>query len=171
TILPLAPAVAILVVQFSELMPRSARLEIVAVVTIATLSLLIAASDFLQANSARAASRSFQQRYGGEAGRVHFLGHWGFQYYMEGWGAKPFDRRKGTLTSGDILVWPHGDRIAAAMSLNESVAEDRLVFRSLPFISAFAFTTGAGFYTSFVGPLPWVMNGIPPERYYALRVR
>ena len=49
----------------------------------AILSMLIAAADYRQANCARAAARLYQQRFGAEARNVCFLGHWGFQYYME----------------------------------------------------------------------------------------
>jgi hypothetical protein len=41
----------------------------------------------------------------------------------------------------------------------------------LPFVSTIGLGSGAGFYSSLHGPLPWVINRIPPERYYAVETR
>jgi hypothetical protein len=47
----------------------------------------------------------------------------------------------------------------------------RMVLARYLSVSAFRAGTGAGFYSSFGGPLPWVINKIPPERYYAVETR
>jgi len=133
--------------------------------------MLIAAADYGQANCARAAARFYQQRFSAEAGNVRFLGHWGFQYYMERWGAKPFDRNNPDLVRGKILVGSFSDPNLVEILGQKAVTLDETVFGAFPFIATSRLGTGASFYSSFGGPLPWIIKKIPPERYYAAHIR
>jgi hypothetical protein len=108
---------------------------------------------------------------GSVANKVRFLGHWGFQYYMEQWGAKPFDRNQPQVANGEIIVGPFGDLNVRQVSIGQVLARDEVHFDTLPFVGTSALGSGASFYSSFGGPLPWVINKIPPERYYAVKTR
>jgi len=171
TFLPIAPAVSILTIQHFERLSKSSRVKYLPLLAAAGLSILIAAADYRQANCARAAARLYQERYGAEASKVRFLGHWGFQYYMEKWGAKAFDRNNPKVPHGEVIVGPFGDPNVVKVSVENVFARDKSEFSVLPFISASALGTGASFYSSFGGPLPWAINKIPPERYFAVQMR
>ena len=133
--------------------------------------MLIAVADYRQANCGRTAARLYQERYGGETSQVCFLGHWGFQYYMQQWGAKAFDRTNPKVAPGEIIVGPFSDPNVAQVLVEKVLRRDELAFNTLPFLSTSALGTGASFYSSFGGPLPWVINKIPPERYFAVKTR
>ncbi len=167
TFLPMAPAVAILVTQHFEKRQAPMWLHACAILSVATLSLLITAADYGQANCGRAAARLFRQKYGSQPDKVQFMGHWGFQYYMEQWGAKPFDRNNPKVTNGDIIVGPWGDLNAKQVSAGPVAQRDELKFATIPFVSTSG--GGASFYSSFGGPLPWIVNQISAERYFAVR--
>ena len=171
TFLPMAPAAAILVSRNLEQFQRTSELKYVSLCTAAGLSMLIAAADYRQANCAREAAMFYQKRYTAEADNVRFLGHWGFQYYMQQWGAKAFDRSDPGITDGNVLVGPFGDPNVNQVSMGKVATRDESTFKTLPLISTSSLGTGASFYSSFGGPLPWVINQIPPERYFSVRAQ
>lgn len=168
TFLPMAPAVAILTIQHSERLQDGSWLKYSALSLAAASSMLIGLADYRQADCARAAAWSYEQRYGSEASKVQFLGHWGFQYYMEQWNAKPFDRSNPKIAHGEIVIGPFGDPNVNKVQVDRVSMRDESKFNSLPLISTSSLGSGASFYSSFGGPLPWVINKIPPERYYAV---
>jgi hypothetical protein len=168
TFLPMAPAVAILATQELansnlQFWSRTWRLA-----ACAGLSIVIAAADYWQANSAHAAAEFFERRYAGKSDKLQFLGHWGFQYYMQQSGAKSFDRTQPKIRSGEIVVGPFNDTNFVQISIGQISTRDESSFKTLPLVSTSALGCGANFYSSFGGPLPWVINKIPPDRYYAI---
>jgi hypothetical protein len=171
TFLPIAPAVAILTVQRFERLQKRNGLEWLPLLGAAGLSILLATADYRQANCARTAAGLFQERYGADARNVQFLGHGGFQYYMQQWGAKPLNRNSPRMAQNEIIIGPFGDSDVGLVSVERVVARHESTFSTLPFISTSSLGTGASFYSSFGGPLPWVLNKIPPERYYAVETR
>ena len=171
TLLPMAPAVAFLTMaQFEQRQKRNWS-KYVRLLAAAALSMLIAVADYRQADCARAAARLYQQRFGAEASKVRFRGHWGFQYYMQRWGAKPFDRNNPELVRGDILAGSFSDPDLAQLPALKVATWDETVFSVFPFLATSRIGTGASFYSSFGGPLPWVIRKIPPERYYSAHIR
>lgn len=168
TFLPMAPAVAILLVRQFQ---RPIALKYLRLFAVVGVSILTATADYRQAGCGRLAANLFQQRYDADASRVRFLGHWGFQYYMERWGATAFDRNDPRVADGEILVGPLSDPNLALVTIEKPFARELLNFSTLPFVSTFAVGTGAGFYSSFGGPLPWVINKVPPDRYYVVQTR
>lgn len=169
TLLPMAPAVGILTIAQFEQRQKRGSLKYLLFLAAATVSMLIAAADYRQANCARAAARFYQQRLGAGAGNVRFLGHWGFQYYMQQWGAKPFDRNDPELVRGDILVGSFSDPNLAEVLGQKPVTLDETVFSAFPFLATSRL--GASFYSSFGGPLPWIIEKVPPEHYYIAHIR
>ncbi len=167
TLLPMAPAVAILVLQKFGNHRRAAW----SLGAAAILSLALAAADYAQANSARAAARSFRKQYAAQMERVRFLGHWGFQYYLQPAGARPFNRKSPEFVAGDILLAPETDLLLTPVATEKLTPLAKSSFEGVPFVSNFKAGSGAGFYSSFFGPLPWVINRIEPEKYYAFEAR
>lgn len=171
TFLPSAPAVAILVIQHFERLQNVTRLKYPALVGAAALSMLVAVADYRESDCARLAAQFYQRRYVSEVSKVRFLGHWGFQYYMEHWGARPFDRTKPGIAPGEIIVGPFHEFVVAPVSPEQASRRDESTFRALPFVSTSLLGSGASFYSSFGGPLPWVINEIAPERYYEIQIK
>ncbi len=189
TFLPMAPAVAILVIR---------RLQSDAVVAAAVtggsferdsapkpfgaatwwpllpaalVSLLITIGDYKLANTARIAATQFQQRFRNESGNVWFEGHWGFQYYLQQWGANPLDLEHHELDPGDVLIVPINNSNVSRKPAAPTIAS----FEQADYPQFFATTmnseVGAGFYSSKWGPVPWLVGSVPPERYLIFRIK
>ena len=107
----MAPAAAILVVRHLRSFQNLGALEYGPLLAAAGVSILITIADCSEANCARTAARLFQERYRAELGKVWVQGHGGFQYYMEQWGAKPFDRKNPEAAQRDLLIGLFSDRI------------------------------------------------------------
>jgi 4-amino-4-deoxy-L-arabinose transferase-like glycosyltransferase len=136
----------------------------------ALVSLLVTTADYKLANTARLASSDFQKRFQTEPGTVWFEGHWGFQYYMEQWRAKPVDQNERGILSGDLLIIPvNNTNISETLPVITGRGEQVNFPQFL--LATMSSETGAGFYSSRWGPLPWVFARIPPEPYLVFRVK
>jgi len=137
----------------------------------ALVSLLITIGDYTLANTARTAASRFQQRFRNESGTVWFEGHWGFQYYMQHWRAKPLDLEQHGLVPGDVLIVPVNNTNVSRQPAAPTIAS----FEETIYAQFFAITmsreVGAGFYSSKWGPLPWEVAAVPPERYLTFRIK
>ncbi len=169
TILPLAPPTAILIVRCGASINQLSRRFCFALFSV--LSLLLTTADFREAECGRSAARHFQNEFQATSDRVRFLGHWGFQYYMQNSGATPFDRRKPEVRPGDIIVGPLPDPLIAVLPVKDLVEQGGVSLVRLPYLNTSVLGTGAAFYSSFGGPLPWAINRSPPARYYVTRAR
>jgi 4-amino-4-deoxy-L-arabinose transferase-like glycosyltransferase len=173
TLLPIAPAVAILLLRRLGISHSEQGGSVVPwwpLLPAALLSLFITDADYKLANTARSASRRFQDQFRGMPGTVWFQGHWGFQYYMERWKAQPVDVENIKLVPGDVLV----------VALNNT---NLYQFKGLtfdrpehvnyvqPLLATMNEDAGAGFYSSVYGPLPWVFADVSRQRYDLLYVR
>jgi 4-amino-4-deoxy-L-arabinose transferase-like glycosyltransferase len=188
TLLPMAPAVVILLIrQFKTsavvaatvtggrglpILPlRTAAATWWPVLPAALVSLLITMADYKLAETARLASKSFQNRFQTELGMVWFEGHWGFQYYMEQWKAKPLDRTKRGMISGDVLIVPLSNTNVSRTPPVPTTGPPEQINYAQFLLATISPEMRAGFYSSKWGPLPWVFARIPPEQYLIFRVR
>jgi 4-amino-4-deoxy-L-arabinose transferase-like glycosyltransferase len=188
TLLPMAPAVAILLIRRFKIstvvaagvtggrglpiLPlRTATATWWPLLPAALVSLLITTADYKLADTARLASRSFQNRFRNEPGTVWFEGHWGFQYYMEQWGAKPLDRAERGMISGDVLIVPLSNSNVSPTPPVPTTGPPEQVNYPQFLLATMSPEMHAGFYSSRWGPLPWVFGGIPPEQYLIFRVK
>jgi Dolichyl-phosphate-mannose-protein mannosyltransferase len=174
SVLPLIPAAGILLARRVDTLRegsaswRPAMLAI-GLAAAGAVSLWLTWADTELANSARTAATIIEQKTMNQPGAVWFTGHWGFQYYMESFGAHAveiddpphrtedflavvesgqlFEIRPVFVTSRDVIEIP--------MRLGITTAQDKL---------------GAGFYSSDVGPLPFAVGPVPPERYELIRL-
>jgi hypothetical protein len=170
-LLPMAPAVMILLLRrFNTSHASNGRRLWWPVLPAALISLLVTTADYKAASTARLASSYFQTRFQTEPGTVWFEGHWGFQYYMEQWRAKPLDQNEQGIVSGDRVIIPVNNTnisgtLPATPSRTEEVNFPQFLFATM------SSQTGAGFYSSNYGPLPWVFARIPPEPYFVMWVK
>ena len=169
TILPLAPAVAILVLRSTQVgIPTFSFWRVVAG---AILALLLTSADFREAQVVRKVSDIFRQRFATEEGTVWFQSHWGFQYYVQQWGAYPLNVAHSEIVSGDVMLVPANNTGVVPISSDRVFPIEELTFASFPLITTHVAATGAGFYSSVRGPLPWAMDYVPPGTYYMARFR
>lgn len=169
TILPLAPPTALLVLRHSIACSRAARA--IALSVAATVSIAVTAADFVQANSARTAAQAFRNQFRGEPASVWFQSHWGFQYYMQRWGAYPTNVLNFRFSSKDIIIIPANNTGIRQIDVSEVFTPEQFEFPLLPWITTFARSSGACFYSSTRGPLPWAIDRVPPEMFYVARFR
>ena len=188
TFLPMAPAVVILLIRQLRsaevvaaavtggrslpILPlRTAAATWWPILPAALVSLLITIGDYKLASTARIAASQFQQRFRNDPGTIWFEGHWGFQYYMQQWRAKPLDLEQHGLVPGDMLIVPINNTNVSRKPAAPTIGS----FEEVNYAQFFATTMnreiGAGFYSSKWGPLPWLVRSVPPERYLIFRIK
>jgi len=188
TLLPMAPAVVILLIRRFKtsavvaatvagsrglpMLPlRTAAATCWPLLPAALVSLLITTADYKLADTARLAASSFQNRFQSEPGTVWFEGHWGFQYYMEQWKAKPLDRAERGTISGDVLIVPLSNSNVSRTPPVPTTGPPEQINYPQYLLATMSPEMHAGFYSSRWGPLPWVFARIPPEQYLIFRIK
>jgi 4-amino-4-deoxy-L-arabinose transferase-like glycosyltransferase len=169
TLLPAAPAVAILTIR--QIKQPSSRRTAWSMAAAVICSLVLTISDYRDADCERSAANFLQQRYASVAHPLWFQGHWGFQYYMQQWGAIIYDRGNPHVKSGDLIAGAFSDIQAYRFPDEQISMQDWLRLTSFPFVGVSTLGGGASFYSSFGGPLPWIVNNVPPQRYYCFKLR
>jgi hypothetical protein len=101
---------------------------------------------------------------------VWFLGHSGFQYYMQMVGAHPYDWSHPQTKAGDFLAIPYSKVWPEDVTSQFPGSRENI---DLP-MHAYASTTspeiGAGFYHSYWSILPYALGPVPPEKYAIIRL-
>jgi Dolichyl-phosphate-mannose-protein mannosyltransferase len=177
TVLPLIPASGILIARRLEHLPASftpqlQRRIVLALAFSGAVSCWLAKADADLANAARQAAVFIHQQTYHDQSTVWFQGHWGFQYYMQRFGARPIDFLSSTMDRGDVLIVPENNADAFKMPSPEFVASSEVIEVALPEpLFTMRWRSGAGFYASFYGPLPFAFGAPASERYYLIRLR
>jgi len=171
-ILPMGPAVAILIARRLDrkfaVYPAGIKWSLIAS---AALSMLAAQADFQQAETARQSAVQICSQYSATPTRVWFDGHWGFQYYMQRAGAWPVNLSYPELGPGDILVVPKQNSNQLPINPRTTILESEFSFHDFPWFATFNLNVGAGFYSSFWGPLPFSFGSVPPQRVLVYTVK
>jgi 4-amino-4-deoxy-L-arabinose transferase-like glycosyltransferase len=171
SILPMAPAVAILLLRRIETVASSTKLTWF-FVTAALLSLLVSLADYRLANSARAAATTIKETFGNSsAATVWFQGHWGFQYYAEANGLRAFDSAHSQVRPGDVMVLPFNNTNLIPIPRDKAERLTVIELPVFPCVSTMSKANGAGFYMDLLGPLPFAFGAVPAEKYYILRFK
>jgi len=173
--LPLAPAAACLVVRRIERAKSFAGkdaavlfLAPVAVTACVALSLTFADTQF--ALDGKGAAQVVANRMGGaQMERVKFQGHWGFQYYMEEFGARALNYQSLELRPGDILVIPSGNSIPIRLPQERLKFLERYSLEMPHWVCIHNFAFGAGYYSDNWGPSPYIFGAGSPDVYSAYR--
>lgn len=171
SILPMTPAIGILVMRFLErenAALRRAGLQEVAVPLILAfaLSMTITWADFRLADTARSAARTIAASYPAPPRPIWFQGHWGFQYYLQEMGGIPYDRKKSVLQAGDLMVIPANCTNMFQEIYDRGTPRKVLQFSPASFVSTMNYSAGAGYYASSFGPLPFLFGTGFEESYH-----
>jgi hypothetical protein len=132
----------------------------------AALGLLLAEADYAFANAQRAAARELGARYCRRGNRVWFEGHWGFQYYLEAFGARALDLKNSQLHAGDFVLLPFDSRGYYDNSIRRLRCLETRRYAGDARCAVMNHSRGAGFYASAFGPMPFVLGIIPPQNFY-----
>ncbi|MCP3980930.1 MAG: glycosyltransferase family 39 protein [bacterium] len=175
TLIPLAPAAGILVARRgADVPPAFPSIPWLRLLPVA-ISLLIAVAvtwaDFNWAAGAREAAREIAEAAPSDGGRLCFMGHWGFQHYMEQGGAVALDQSRASIGSHDLLVVPTNN--ANTRLPDRRVIASARTIRRTPSIGVATMQQelGAGFYSSVWGPAPYVFGVVPDDLYHVIAVR
>lgn len=168
SLLPMAPAVGILLVRYLErnvLADRKTwpRGVMICLAAGGVLALLAARADFQFATAVRQSARQVWAGYGHTTRPLWFEGHWGFQYYMEALGASALDLKRSVVDPGDHLAIPRNNSNVLFPDPQKVVMRETLTFPGPSLLATCNETMGAGFYASLWGPLPFAFGHVPPE--------
>lgn len=174
-LLPAAPAVAMLIVRRLDergtpagkagLPVANLRAAALPLIAAAALSLAVAAADDELAGTARRAAQEICRGHAKPSRTIWFEGHWGFQYYMQDLGAKALVMNSTSLGPQDLLVIP---RANTNVVWPPPTWARRVEGRDYPvnhWLATMSQPLGAGFYSDFAGPLPFVFGAAPPQPY------
>ncbi len=182
TMLPMIPALGLLVVRQYEWHRKSLPgerqphlslllkpLVLVALACGALLALATTWADYTLANTQRHAAREITGDLKKFNSNIYFLGHWGFQYYMELFGTTAVDFNDPQDSSGDLTVIPNNNT-----NMQKPPHHYQLI-KKYTFPASHWLTTmqpppiGAGFYASVWGPIPFYFGSVPEEKYQVLK--
>jgi len=168
--LPMLPALAIIIsrkISKIDQLTRATQIWCIALSFIlsAVLSILVTISDYNLANINRQVAHDIVREYKNATRTIWFQGHWGFQYYMEEYGAKSVDIPSMLIAPNDILIIPLNNTSTRFIRARELHFIKKIEKKSLLWISTMNVRSGAGFYSSLTGPLPFVFGNIHPEEY------
>jgi hypothetical protein len=135
-----------------------------ATVAMVPISLAVAYADDQAARGARDASDQIRTEATALRRTVWFQGHWGFQYYMQQWGAKPVDNG-AHCAAGDLMVIPWDNSNIAPLPARAVRKLGRVAPWQPPAISTFHRQSMAGFYSDRFGPIPFAFGPVKPDRY------
>lgn len=170
SVLPMFPVIGVLVLRRIETIrvhnnAMKAKYIFLPLIPSLLISLSVAWADYEWADSAHKAAIDISHRYANNPNSVWFQGHWGFQYYMEQNGGKALDINGSTLSLGDIVIIPSDN--TNMFRLPEKMFKLVKVYKITParWLSTLNNSTGAGFYSSVWGPLPFVVGSVPEAKY------
>lgn len=169
SILPMAPALGILIVRRIEIRTESSSEGIPrwiwGLVPAFAIALTVTWADFSQAASARFAAESLARKYQSQIDRLTFQGHWGFQYYLQERGARAVDYGQFRINAGDLMIIPAMSAVTHLPKQGAAEVVDILEAQKLPWVTTWDMRAGAGFYASFFGQMPFVFCPLPGEMY------
>jgi hypothetical protein len=174
SVLPLIPAAGILLARrVDALRTNETRVRtmmfVLPLAVAGAISLWLTWADTELANSGRSAAALIEQKTRNQPGTVWFLGHWGFQYYMESFGAHPVVVDDPPHRAGDFLATPR-DRLLFEMRPTYIVSREVIQIPMRLGITTIQSELGTGFYSSDLGPLPFAIGSVPPERYELMQL-
>ena len=176
SILPMAPAAAIVVMRFMERRNGNGWLpglkEIGVPLSLAfVLSMAVTWADYRLADTARSAAAVIATSYPSSAKPVWFQGHWGFQYYMAKNGAAAYDRKNSSIQPADVMVVPENNTNAFPDIFAQGDPLQVLTFSPASFLSTMNYSAGAGYYSDSFGALPFLVGTELKELYHIITFR
>jgi len=164
-----APAAILAVRQLDrvQVIPRRLWLRWLPIAPMSAVAMTLVYADYTIANAGRSAARDLYEKMPQGAGRNVYMGHWGFQYYMQQGNARQFDLRGTPLGVGDMLILP--DNNMRPFPVGEIYSHQYTAgFDVFPWASTWNYHDGAAYYSNTWGPFPYVFGRSTIERYAAL---
>lgn len=174
SILPILPAVGIMLVRAIETNLKSRAvisITFLSCAVCAILALFVARADYNIARSSQSAAIEINRMYRSIQGSHFFLGHWGFQYYMEQLGWLPIDKSKFRPNPNDVVVIPSNNHNASPEFLKSYSLIGRMVVRPNIALTTMSDLDKAGFYAHYTGPVPYIFGNLKPEEYLIFQVK
>jgi 4-amino-4-deoxy-L-arabinose transferase-like glycosyltransferase len=171
SLLPMAPAVGLLVARRLDSFARGKKLSPIWIgVAAAAISLIPLAGDHALARADWTAAKDLCSKYRKPGRTLWFVGHWGFQYYMEARGAVALDRKSSAPAEHDIIVVPSNASNVWKPSADSARTIETAAYGTNRFCTTMSLTDGAGFYGAIWGPLPFIVGEIDPNRFEVFEV-
>ncbi len=175
SVLPLIPAIGILLARRLENIRKASPRHLAASIVIALslsglVSLWITRADTELANTARRSAFAIYERTHDRGGTLWFIGHWGFQYYMESLGAHPLDWRNPQVNGGDFVAVPYNSLFVVDRSGDFLGPREQFRVQLSSHASTICPELGAGFYDSHWSLVPYVIGPIPAGHYSIVRL-
>jgi 4-amino-4-deoxy-L-arabinose transferase-like glycosyltransferase len=176
SLLPLIPAAGILLARRLESADvphrRSQWVKVAVPLAVSGIvSMWVAAADFRLADAGRQAAMQIHEQVAADPSPARFEGHWGFQYYMQLLGFRPVDFEAYPVREGDLIVIPQNSTNTEPLPVELIESETQLAFKVNVGVTTTSRELGAGFYTDFLGPLPYVFGSVPDEQYQVARFK
>jgi 4-amino-4-deoxy-L-arabinose transferase-like glycosyltransferase len=174
SILPMVPAIGILLARRLERLEenpiRRFRVSVaIPLCVCGVVSLWLARADTESANSARTAAFLVHQKTASQD-EVWFLGHAGFQYYMQSLGAHPYDWSRPETKAGDFFIIPYSKVWPEDVTSQFRGSRENIELTMGSFASTTSPEIGAGFYHSYWSILPYAFGPVPSEKYAIIRL-
>lgn len=174
SILAMAPAIGILLARRLERLgdnpPRRLKASVAAALAACALaSLWLARADTESANAARAAALLVNEKTAGKE-HVWFLGHSGFQYYMQSLGARPYDWLHPQTETGDFLAVPYSKVWPEDVTSQFPGTRQNIELPMHSYVTTTSAELGAGFYHSYWSILPYAFGPVSGEKYAIIRL-
>jgi hypothetical protein len=167
TVLPMTPLVGIVIARQVGTR-RLARGLMGSVIGLLPVSLGLAYADYRVCGASREASEIIRDRTQGQV--VWFQGHWGFQYYMQGWGARALDAQGTVCEPGDFMVVPATTSNVYPVPAGAVTEVARLELWQARGVTTLDLKLGAGFYSDVSGPLPFAFGVGAPVTFDVFRI-
>ena len=171
-LVPMTPALGILLMRRLETqksLPNGIRGIWKSIGIAALAAILVAYADLSVARSAKDAATEVSVLKD-PSRTVWFEGHWGWQYYAQLEGLKAIDLRRDELRPGDLVIVPENNTATPRLPFAAIRQREITEYPTLRWLSTTSWRAGAGFYAAKVGPLPFAMGNVPPERYHIYEV-
>ncbi len=173
TILPIVPALAIFVaraLQQNSSRPNQRLLTAIPLVIGAAIGVAVTNADYTQALAVKSGVDQIAATVPVGQGKLLFMGHWGYQWYMEKIGATVFDGHRTAVKAGDWIVMSLNNYGLFAMPRGKVETFDDFAIATDPWISTSNGVAGSGFYFAGNTLLPFIVSPAPPETFVIYHV-
>ena len=174
SVLPMIPALGILLARRLEKSNDNSTRRFkpsvaFALVVCGVASLWLARADTESANTVRTAASLVHEKTAGND-NVAFLGHSGFQFYMQSFGARPYDWTHPQTRPGDYLAIPYSKVWPEDVTSQFRGTRENIELPMHGYASTTSSELGAGFYHSYWSILPYAFGPVPSDKYAIIRL-
>jgi hypothetical protein len=175
SVLPMAPALGILIVRRLEDNSRGTNFPLgrisVCLGLAAVFAISVAEADCSLALAVRQNVRAIEGAYGPAVRQMRFEGHWGFQYYMSQLGSTPIDLSDPKVKPGDLVATPDNNYLNLPLPFQKKRLLTAFSQPGPPWLTTLSEQLGGSFYGATLGPLPFAFGQAAPERVFIFAIQ